>query len=191
MNKILITGSSGLVGSEAVEFFQDNGWEVVGIDNNTRSALFGTPKKEVELELDIRNFVELREEFLTHKFDAIIHTAAQPSHEWSATDPPTDFFINAYGTLNLLENTRLYCPDAIFINVSTDKVYGENMTCESLEEKDTRYHSNMPFNESLSLDLTLRSPFGCSKLSADLYTQEYGRYFVIKTAYFLPWCISG
>lgn len=190
MNKILITGSSGLVGSEAVKFFREKGWETIGIDNNTRFTLFGTPKKETELDLDIRNYSDIDETFRKYKFDAIIHAAAQPSHDWSATDPRTDFFINAYGTLNLLEATRLHCPDAVFVYVSTDKVYGESIGEETCE-RETRFDGPL-WDEKVGLDFAgKRSPFGCSKLAGDLYTQEYGNYFGIKTACFRPGCITG
>lgn len=195
MKKILVTGSTGLVGSEAVKFFREKGWEVVGIDNNMRSFLFGTPKKELEYDLDIRESVLINELFEREKFDAIIHTAAQPSHDWAKNDPIMDFDVNARATLILLEATRKYCPEAVFVHVSTDKVYGENMDFHQpfiLEEKETRYHSPYAFREDLGLDFAgQRSLFGCSKAAADMYVQEYGNYFGMKTVCFRPGCITG
>lgn len=190
MKKIIITGSEGLVGSEAVRFFTDLGWEVHGIDNNMRSYFFGVEKTESQHNIDIRNKVDIDELFEQVKPDAIIHAAAQPSHDWAKKEPLTDFDINARGTLILLEATRQYCPEAVFVYVSTDKVYGENMR-RSLVELETRYHSDKPFSEDLCLDNTLRSLFGCSKLAGDLYVQEYGRYFNMKTVCFRPGCITG
>jgi len=189
--KILITGSTGLVGSEAVKFFTDKGWEVFGIDSNMRSYFFGTPKKQAQYDVDIRDKVSIEDLFEQHAFDAIIHTAAQPSHDWAKNEPLTDFDVNARGTLILLEATRKYCPNAVFVHVSTDKVYGENMKRDNLIEKETRWHHDKPYDESLSLDNTMRSLFGCSKTAADIYVQEYGRYFGMKTACFRCGCITG
>lgn len=198
MKKILITGAAGLVGSEAVKFFRKKGWDVIGIDNNMRSFLFGTPKKELEYNLDIRDSVLINELFEREKFDAIIHTAAQPSHDWAKNDPIMDFDVNARATLILLEATRKYCPDAVFVHISTDKVYGENMSKWNLIENETRYHSDKvqvkggPFAEDLGLDFAgQRSLFGCSKAAADMYVQEYGNYFGMKTVCFRPGCITG
>lgn len=188
--KMLITGSSGLVGSEAMKFFADKGWETIGVDNNTRAALFGTPIKKVDLDIDIRNQVAMELLFKTNKFDAIIHTAAQPSHGWSKKNPLLDFEINALATLVLLEATRKYCPEAVFIHCSTDKIYGEGMT-RLLLEKGTRWHTDKPFNEQTPLDMSKHSLFGCSKLAADIYVQEYGYSFGIKTACFRCGCITG
>ena len=191
MKRILITGSCGLVGSEAVKFFKEKGWEVHGLDSNMRSYFFGTPKKEAQLNIDIRNKVDVEGLFEYIKFDAIIHTAAQPSHDWAQKEPLTDFDVNARGTLILLEATRKYCPEAVFVYVSTDKVYGENMKREDLVETKTRWNHTVPYDETLSLDNTMRSLFGCSKTSADIYVQEYGRYFGIKTVCFRPGFITG
>lgn len=197
MSKILITGSTGLVGSECVKFFTEKGWEVIGIDNNMRSYFFGTPKKTPQYDIDIRNRGMIDDLFEANKFDAIIHTAAQPSHDWAKNDPLTDFHVNATGTLNLLEATRKYCPEAVFVHVSTDKVYGENMST-NLIERDTRCiagNSDLHekgFDESLGLDTAgQRSLFGCSKTAADIYVQEYGNYFGMKTACFRCGCITG
>lgn len=193
MSKILITGSLGLVGSEAVDFFLEKGWEVVSLDNNQRSKMFGTPEKVITNPIDIRDEDKVEEGFKEFgPFDAIIHTAAQPSHDYSATHVIEDFEINVRGTLNLLEATRKYCPEAVFINLSTDKVYGTNMdAAENLTELVTRYHSDFPFDEDLSIDESMHSPFGVSKAAADLYVQEYGYYFGLKTTTFRPGCITG
>jgi CDP-paratose 2-epimerase len=191
MSKILITGSLGLVGSEAVSFFKEQGWEVIGIDNNMRSYFFGVNTQTPQYEIDIRDEKAVDRLFQEHKFDAIIHTAAQPSHDWAKKEPLTDFDINARGTLILLEATRKYCPDTVFVNISTDKVYGENMQRHDLQELETRFHHAVPFDENTGLDHTMRSVFGCSKTTGDIYTQEYGRYFGIKTVCFRPGCITG
>lgn len=202
--KVCITGSSGLVGSEAVRFFEEKGWEVFGIDNNMRSHLFGTPNQMTKHDIDIRDAFAIETVFKNHKFDAIIHAAAQPSHDWAKNDPLMDFDINARGTLILLEATRKYCPEAVFVHVSTDKVYGERMTRynnnfdtgemkrDAFEEMQTRYHHSWSFGEDLGLDFAnQRSLFGCSKTAADIYVQEYGNYFGIKTACFRCGCITG
>lgn len=196
--KILITGSLGLVGSEAFKFFRDKGWEVVGIDNNTRSVFFGTEKGEQgdSIDIDIRDERTINNLFRECKFDAIIHTAAQPSHDWSQKEPMTDFDVNARGTLILLEATRKYCPNATFVHISTDKVYGENMNCPIIE-KETRFNASYEvygkgFDEKLDLDFAgNRSLFGCSKTAADIYVQEYGNYFGMKTVCFRLGCITG
>jgi len=199
--KVCITGSLGLVGSEAVDFFREKGWDVIGIDNNMRSELFGVPTSNSELNIDIRDEEAINFLFQEHKFDAIIHTAAQPSHDYSKDYALEDFDINARGTLLLLEATRKYCPDAVFIFCSTDKVYGGNMIAEIFEVKkrllaesgdpDDEEFEDKAFNENLSIDRTIHSPFGCSKAAADLYVQEYGYYFGMKTVCFRLGCITG
>lgn len=208
--KIAISGSLGLVGSEAVDFFKEKGWDVIGIDANIRSFLFGTPLQigaqnfTETHDIDIRDRLSVEQLFINHHFDAIIHTAAQPSHDWAKREPLTDFDINARGTLILLEAARLFCPEAVFVHVSTDKVYGENMTTR-LVENPTRYTPSGKnavtgefnlyqdgFTEALGLDFAgKRSLFGCSKTAADIYVQEYGNYFGMKTACFRPGCITG
>ena len=190
---VLITGSLGLTGSEAMRFFEEKGWDVVGIDTNMRRYFFGTPEKldGKSLNIDIRDEGAINDLFRKRNFDAIVHTAAQPSHDWAKKEPLTDFDINARGTLILLEATRKYCPDAVFVYVSTDKVYGENMVAHDLKELPTRYHSEFPFRETLKIDATKRSLFGCSKVAADFYVQEYGFYFGMKTACFRLGCITG
>lgn len=191
MKKILVTGSLGLVGSEAVSFFKEKGWSVIGIDNNMRSYFFGVKREKSAYDVDIRNKRAVDELFRHHKFDAIIHTAAQPSHDWSQKEPLTDFDVNARGTLILLEATRKYSPQATFVHVSTDKVYGENMQRENLQELKTRYHHFEPFAEDLSIDYTTRSLFGCSKVASDIYAQEYANYFGMNVGVFRPGCITG
>lgn len=180
MSKILITGSLGLVGSACVELFTEKGWTVIGIDSNQRSHFFGTPSKHGSLPVDIRDRQFVDDLFAAHHFDAVIHAAAQPSHGYSDTHVMEDFEINTVGTLNLLEASRKYCPNATFVYVSTDKVYGENLPSDKLaSEKD-------------GLDFAgQRSPFGCSKAAADMYVQEYGNSFGMKTVCFRPGCITG
>lgn len=191
--KVCITGVLGLVGSAASDFFKEKGWEVIGVDNNARSYFFGTPKRtEEHVELDIKSVGNVDALFEKHKFDAIIHAAAQPSHDWAKNDPLMDFDTNARATLILLEATRKHCPDAVFVHVSTDKVYGENMAPKSLYEEPTRYENLIEFDENLGLDFAgQRSLFGCSKTAADIYVQEYGNYFGMKTACFRCGCITG
>lgn len=194
MKKLLVTGSSGLLGSACVEFFAAKDWKVIGIDSNQRSHFFGTPLKDGSLNIDIRDRVALGELFVEHKFDAIIHAAAQPSHDYATDHIMEDFEINTIGTLNLLEATRAFCPEAVFIHVSTDKVYGERMW-STLEEKTTRYSSlthEKGFDENLGLDFgSHRSFFGCSKAAADIYAQEYANEFGMKIGIFRPGCITG
>ncbi len=203
--KILITGSTGLVGSACVDFFSAKGWKVVGLDNNMRSHFFGTPDKAITNPIDIRDKEKLDKGFQEFgPFDAIIHAAAQPSHDYATSHIMEDFEINTVGTLNLLEATRKYCPDAPFVFVSTDKVYGENMVWNDLEETETRYNPvllSVPkefyatlngFREDLGLDFAgHRSFFGCSKTAADLYAQEYANEFGMKIGIFRPGCITG
>lgn len=213
--KIAISGSLGLVGSEAVDFFKEKGWDVIGIDANIRSFLFGTPLQigaqnfTETHDIDIRDRLSVEQLFINHHFDAIIHTAAQPSHDWAKREPLTDFDINARGTLILLEAARLFCPEATFLYVSTDKVYGERGELP-MEELDTRLQPRMishlrslgnsekaifeavGWDEKRGLDFAgKRSLFGCSKTAADIYVQEYGNYFGMKTACFRPGCITG
>src|SRR3990167_4015255 len=188
--KLLCTGSAGLVGSEADDFFKEKGWEVLGIDNNMRSKFFELGESEDDSKIDIRDEEIINGLFRQNKFDAIIHTAAQPSHDYSKDHALEDFDINARGTLILLEATRKYCPDAVFIFCSTDKVYGGNMKREVYEAED-RFEAGKNFNETLSIDQSIHSPFGCSKAAADLYVQEYGYYFGMKTVCFRLGCITG
>jgi CDP-paratose 2-epimerase len=153
MNKVLITGSGGLIGSESTRFFCKKGFDVIGIDNDMRAKFFGDEastrwnsellvksfKNYRHLNIDIRDVEKIKELFSKEKFDLIIHCAAQPSHDWAAKDPYTDFTINANGTLYLLDNFRKYCPDAVFIFTSTNKVYGDTPNLLPLIEKETRF----------------------------------------------------
>lgn len=189
--KVLVTGSTGLVGTEAVDFFTEKGWEVIGVDNNSRRRFFGTPSKLAPFHVDITSWAQVDELFETNKFDVIIHAAAQPSHDYSVGHPAEDFYTNALGTLVLLESTRIHCPNATFIFVSTDKVYGGNMYRPQLIEMEKRWYHDKPFDESLSIDQTVHSPFGVSKVAADLMVQEYGFQYHLNTACFRCGCITG
>lgn len=209
--KILVTGSGGLIGSESVRFFSKKGFEVFGIDNNMREYFFGKDastkwsiaeiKKTIpgykHFNIDIRDNKKIENLFKNNKFDLIIHTAAQPSHDWAAREPFTDFSVNATGTLIILENFRKYCPKAVFIYTSTNKVYGDTPNLLPLIEKETRYEIDEKhqykngIDESMSIDQTKHSIFGASKAAADLMVQEYGRYFNLKTTVFRGGCLTG
>lgn len=214
MDIAIVTGSLGLIGSEAVRYFAKKGLHVVGIDNDMRRYFFGaeasTAWMEKELkrsvrpyehhDLDIRNEIEIRELFqkFGRNIKLVIHTAAQPSHDWAAREPFTDFGVNATGTLNLLEATRQFCPEAAFIFISTNKVYGDTPNRLPLVEKDTRWEldashafAEKGINEEMSIDQSMHSIFGASKVAADVMVQEYGRYFGIKTACFRGGCLTG
>src|SRR3990167_8601812 len=143
--KILITGSSGLLGSACSSFFKKKGWEVIGIDNNARSKNLGTPRKNIGLDVDFTQPKQVFNLFREHKFDAIIHAGAQASHDWSNDHVLEDFMTNAFGTVLLLEATRMFAPEAVFVQVSTDKVYGENMQPRLIQHP-------QPFKEDLGLD---------------------------------------
>lgn len=208
---VLVTGSAGLIGSEAVRFFANKGFKVIGIDGDLRKYFFGPAastlwnknklKKEVKdyvhINADIRNQKKIEEIFKNNKIDLIIHAAAQPSHDWAAKEPLTDFTINALGTLIFLEAFRKYAPGAIFIFTSTNKVYGDNPNKLPLKELKTRFELPKEhkfykgIDESMSLDDTTHSIFGVSKTSADLMVQEYGRYFNLKTGVFRGGCLTG
>ncbi len=206
MKHCLITGSGGLVGSEAVKFFSQNGFHILGIDNDMRSYFFGTSTKSVSQHLedtilnykhysiDIRDTSKLEEIFSEYKesLECIIHCAAQPSHDWAAKEPLTDFNINATATLGLLELTRKYVPKASFIFMSTNKVYGDNPNRLSVVEQETRYEvPGYAIDETMSVDHCKHSIFGVSKLAADSMVQEYGRYFGMNTVVFRGGCITG
>jgi CDP-paratose 2-epimerase len=235
MNKhktAIVTGSSGLIGSQTVKFLIDKGYYVVGIDNDMRSYFFGedasTKESEVSMvetygrdnfnpiSIDIRDYETLQLIFdsLTndeeHDLDLIVHTAAQPSHDWAAKEPLTDFTVNAVGTMNLLELTRLHAPKATFIFTSTNKVYGDrpNFSFEQgtpdiesllmINELETRYEGVNALTEELtsidekmSIDNTKHSVFGASKVAADVMVQEYGRYFGMNTVVFRGGCLTG
>lgn len=208
--RLLITGSSGLIGSEVAEFFSRAGWKVHGLDNNQRAVFFGeqgdTRRNQRRLEatfpgfrhheLDVRDRAGVLRLLAEIKPDAIVHTAAQPSHDRAAAIPFDDFDTNAVGTLNLLEATRRSAPDAVFVFMSTNKVYGDAPNRIALKELPTRwdyadpaYFDGIP--ESFSIDQSLHSLFGASKVAADVLCQEYGRYFGLKTGIFRGGCLTG
>jgi CDP-paratose 2-epimerase len=213
MSVALVTGSAGLIGSEAVEYFADLGMDVVGIDNDMRGAFFGEEastewnRKRLEdtvdryrhYQVDIRDAEAIGDIFRRYASDleVIIHTAAQPSHDWAKKDPVTDFTVNANGTLVLLEATREHCPDVPFIFTSTNKVYGDRPNSLPLVEKDTRWEvkSTHEFadgiSEAMSIDQSMHSLFGSSKAAADILVQEYGQYFDLNTASFRGGCLTG
>ncbi len=214
MSVALITGSAGLIGSEAVKFFCSKGMTVVGIDNNMRKEFFGPDactlwnlaalQKSVNnythFSCDIRDYAPLEKIFKHYgkSISVVLHCAAQPSHDWAALQPHTDFTVNANGTLNLLELTRLHCLDATFMFLSTNKVYGDTPNSLPLQELPMRWeiNSNHPYygvgiDENMSIDHNKHSLFGVSKAAADLMVQEYGRYFGMKTACFRGGCLTG
>ncbi len=214
MEVAIVTGSSGLIGSEAVRFLNDKGMRVLGVDNDMRREFFGdsasTEWNRESLErdcphfthhaLDIRSETEMEGLFREYGNDItlIIHAAAQPSHDWAAKDPFKDFTVNANGTLVLLEMTRKYCPQAVFIYMSTNKVYGDRPNSLPLQELETRWEivESHPYfqhgiDESMSIDDCTHSLFGVSKAAGDLMVQEYGRYFGIRTACFRGGCLTG
>ncbi|HAJ56616.1 MAG TPA: NAD-dependent epimerase [Candidatus Omnitrophica bacterium] len=209
--KALVTGSGGLVGSEAVRFFAHKGFEVTGVDNDMRRYFFGPAagtawnirrlKKEVagyrHFNVDIRDKKKIEGIFKARAFDVVIHAAAQPSHDWAAREPFTDFTINADGTLILLENFRKYAPEGVFIFTSTNKVYGDLPNSLPLIEQEKRFElpeSHKFYNgidESMSIDQSKHSLFGASKTAADMLVQEYGRYFGLKTVSMRCGCLTG
>jgi len=214
MKVAIITGSAGLIGSESVRFFSDKMDLIIGIDNDLRSYFFGSDASnkgnENELEkmvqnythhsFDIRNFDVLQKIFSQYNDDIklVIHTAAQPSHDWAAREPITDFTVNANGTLNMLELTRLYSPKAVFIFTSTNKVYGDTPNYLPLVELENRYEidESHPYfkegiDESMSIDNSKHSLFGASKVAADVLAQEYGKYFGMNVGIFRGGCLTG
>ena len=213
MKIALITGSCGLVGSESSIFFSKKGFKIVGIDNNLRNFFFGKDgdvnwiknklkkdlKNYVHFNSDIRNYNNLKKIFEKFKknIKVIIHAAAQPSHDWAKNKPFIDFDINAQGTLNLLELTRLNCPNAPFIFMSTNKVYGDNPNRLPLIERKSRWEIKRShkfssgIDETMSIDNCTHSFFGASKSYADLIVQEYGKNVGLKTACFRAGCITG
>jgi CDP-paratose 2-epimerase len=207
---ILVTGSSGLIGSEAVEYFDRQGHRVVGADNNMRSVFFGPPgdtlwnlerlkgitKRFTPTALDIRDRDGVMALFHEHRFDLIIHCAAQPSHDKAADIALLDFEVNALGTVNLLEAARQHCREAAFIFMSTNKVYGDAPNEKPLRETETRYdYADLAdcegIDENCRIDRTLHSLFGASKVAADIYAQEYGRYFGMGVGIFRGGCLTG
>ncbi len=213
MSVAIVTGSAGLIGSEAVGFFADLGMDVVGVDNDMRSYFFGEEastswnRQRLErlhpgyehVDADVRDLAKLGEVFGRYgrEIGLVIHTAAQPSHDWAAREPLTDFGVNAVGTLNLLELTREHCPDARFVFTSTNKVYGDRPNQLPLVEQETRWElaPEHPWQEGIpeemSIDACTHSVFGVSKVAADVAVQEYGRYFGMNTVCFRGGCLTG
>ncbi len=208
--KLLVTGSSGLIGSEVVDYFCRLGWQVHGVDNNMRADFFGpqgdTRWNQERLkaahhsfnhhELDIRDRQAVLECLATLKPTHVVHTAAQPSHDLAASRPFDDFDTNATGTLNMLEATRLHSPEAVFIHMSTNKVYGDRPNTIKLRELDTRWDYDDPaytggITEDFSIDQSKHSLFGASKVAADVMVQEYGRYFGMKCCALRGGCLTG
>jgi CDP-paratose 2-epimerase len=211
---VIVTGSAGLIGSEASAHFARQGRLVVGIDSNMRQQFFGAEastewnrlflertlgKSYRHVNLDIRDTEGVDRLFAEYAgaIGLVIHTAAQPSHDWAAQDPQTDFTVNANGTLSLLQATRKHAPEAAFVYTSTNKVYGDTPNSLPLHEESTRWEIDpehpysVGISESMSVDQTLHSLFGCSKLAADVMVQEYGRYFGLHTACFRGGCLTG
>ena len=207
---MVVTGSSGLIGSAVVEYFATNGHVVIGVDNNMREIFFGehgsTRSTQSRLqalfpsyehrELDIRNREAVDELLSDLRPHAIVHTAAQPSHDRAAAIPFLDFEVNALGTLNLLEASRRHCPESPFVHMSTNKVYGDRPNTLPIVERETRWDFSGPaqgvgIDESMSIDQTKHSLFGASKASADLMVQEYGRYFGMPTVCLRGGCLTG
>jgi CDP-paratose 2-epimerase len=213
MGKVaFITGSAGLVGSESARFFANKGYQIVGVDNDMRKYFFGdgasTAWNQELLAKDLgeqyqNHIIDIRDresiENIVKKVapDIVIHTAAQPSHDWAAKEPHTDFSVNAVGTLVLLESVRQFVPQATFIFTSTNKVYGDQPNYLPLTEADTRWEIDPKhafhkgIDESMSIDQTLHSVFGASKVAADVMVQEYGKYFGLKTGVFRGGCLTG
>lgn len=209
----VVTGSSGLIGSEAVNHFHGLGYDIWGIDNDLRATFFGPEastgwmRDRLRAQLphyrhhdhDIRDEAAINRIFQAgaRDIEVVIHAAAQPSHDWAAREPVTDFTVNANGTLNLLEATRHHAPDAVFIFTSTNKVYGDTPNRLPLIEQETRYElaADHPWfrgiPETMSIDASTHSLFGVSKTAADLMVQEYGRYFGMATACFRGGCLTG
>ena len=210
MKKLLVTGSSGLIGSEVCVFFANQGWQIHGVDNNQRAVFFGSSgdtrwnqkrlqdsiKDFVHHELDIRDRPGVLSLLETVRPDAIVHTAAQPSHDRAAAIPFADFDTNAVGTLNFLEGTRQFCPESPFVHMSTNKVYGDRPNTLKLKELETRWDYDDPLYahgipETFSIDQSKHSLFGASKVAADVMVQEYGRYFDMPTCCLRGGCLTG
>ncbi len=213
MTVAIVTGAAGLIGSESVRHFAARGLDVIGIDNDMRSVFFGKEASTAwmkdrlvaevpgytHLDLDIRDQGAIDALFAKHgaSISLVVHTAAQPSHDWAARDPLTDFSVNATGTLVLLEAVRAHCPDAVFIFTSTNKVYGDTPNRLPLVEQERRWEIDPAhrfvggIDETMSIDASMHSVFGASKVAADVMVQEYGRYFDLKTACFRGGCLTG
>jgi CDP-paratose 2-epimerase len=214
MSVVIVTGSSGLIGSETAKFFHGQGFDVVGIDNNMRAYFFG---QDASTQWNTEQLTASLPRFQHHAADVrdapaidaifnrygkaislVVHCAAQPSHDWAAREPMTDFSVNATGTLVLLEATRKFAPDAVFILTSTNKVYGDTPNALPLVEKAKRWEldashpwSEHGIDESMSIDQTKHSIFGASKVAADVMVQEYGQYFGMRTGVFRGGCLTG
>ena len=213
MPTAIVTGSGGLIGSESVRWFTECGFDVIGLENDMRSHFFGPEASTARvtagleesldafrsLEVDIRDREGVERVFARHAraIELVVHTAAQPSHDWAASDPHTDFAVNANGTLNLLQAARQHCPDATFVFCSTNKVYGDRPNHLPLIETDTRLELPVDHrwyggvDTEMPIDLTTHSLFGVSKAAADLLVQEYGRYFAMPTVCFRGGCLTG
>ena len=211
MPTAIITGSGGLIGSESVRHFVEAGYDVIGLENDMRARFFGAEASTRHVsehlidsyeefrsfEVDIRDSAAVERVFATNRVDVVIHTAAQPSHDWAASDPQTDFGVNANGTLNLLEATRNRAPDATFIFTSTNKVYGDLPNYLPLVELESRLElvEDHPYfggiDTTMSIDQSMHSLFGVSKVASDLLVQEYGRYFDMNTVCFRCGCLTG
>ena len=210
MNKLLVTGSSGLIGSEVVRYFDKLGWKIFGVDNNMRADFFGERgdtrwvqqqlvnecRDFSHLEIDIRDRKAVLELFEKIKPDYICHTAAQPSHDLAASRPFDDFDVNAVGTMNLLESARRYCPESPFVHMSTNKVYGDGPNNLNLVEQEKRWEfADAEYwdgiRETFSIDQCKHSLFGASKVAADIMVQEYGRYFNMPTCALRGGCLTG
>jgi CDP-paratose 2-epimerase len=209
----IVTGSGGLIGSESARYFAQQGFDVIGIDNDMRAYFFGPEASTASssarlaeeldsfrgLSLDIRDREGVDALFAEHgkNIELVVHTAAQPSHDWAAREPHTDFTVNANGTLNLLQAARENCPDATFVFTSTNKVYGDRPNALPLVELETRYelpedhHWYGGIDLEMSIDLCTHSLFGASKVAADVLVQEYGRYFDMPTVCFRGGCLTG
>ena len=210
MKRLLVTGSSGLIGSESVSYFEARGWDVHGVDNNMRRDFFG-PDGDTTWNLnrlkasttnfhhhvvDIRDRAAVLELVKTVRPEFVIHCAAQPSHDLAASRPFDDFDVNAVGTMNVLESTRLHAPEAVFCHLSTNKVYGDAPNELALKELDTRWDYADPayangIAENFRIDQSKHSLFGASKVAADVMVQEYGRYFGMKTSCYRGGCLTG
>lgn len=210
MPNILVTGSSGLIGSEVISYFSNLGWIAHGWDNNMRADFFGlqgdtrwnqnrlieTFPRFRHFEIDIRDRPSVLRHLQEFAPDLIVHCAAQPSHDLAASRPFDDFDVNAVGTFNLLESARLFCRDAVFVHMSTNKVYGDRPNDLLLEESSTRWdYAAMSdwdgVKETMSIDQSKHSIFGASKVAADVMVQEYGRYFGMKTCCLRGGCLTG
>ena len=214
MKIVIVTGSAGLIGSESVDFLSTKFDKIIGIDNNLRAYFFGenastewnrrhleeTYPNYVHYVTDIRDFKAMENVFKEFSSDIklIVHAAAQPSHDWAANEPITDFTVNANGTLNMLELTRKYCPNAVFIYTSTNKVYGDTPNYLPLVELETRWEIDKShkyfehgIDETMSIDHSKHSLFGASKVAADVLSQEYGRYFNMNVGVFRGGCLTG